>query len=347
MRVLLLGPFPPPHGGVQTNLAGIRSHLLRNGIPCSVINLTRHRREDSGGVYYPKSALETVTLLFRLPWDIAHLHIGGNLSTRLLVLGLLCSLIPGKKTVLTFHSGGYPSSPQGWSARPATFCGFALRRFAALIAVNQDLAALFRRFGAVAGKIRVIPPFALLGESGPVDFPESMAGFFAQRRPVLVTIGLFDPEYGISTQVDAFEAVLRQYPEAGLAILGFADPNSPVAARIASKPYSGRILICGDVPHPVAMRALEQCDLFLRTTLYDGDAISVREALHRGVPVVATDNGMRPPGVDLVPMSDSAALAAAILRRLASPRTRPAATAAADTGNLDALLDLYREIWPR
>ncbi len=49
----------------------------------------------------------------------------------------------------------------------------------------------------------------------------------------------------------------------------------------------------------------------LRTTWYDGDAISVREALHFGVPVIASDNGMRPEGTHLIPARDLEALVAA------------------------------------
>ena len=51
-------------------------------------------------------------------------------------------------------------------------------------------------------------------------------------------------------------------------------------------------------------------DLMLRTTWYDGDAISVREALHFGVPVIASDNGMRPKGTHLIPARDLEALVA-------------------------------------
>src|SRR5215475_2436122 len=108
MRVLQLGPYPPPHGGVQTNLVAIRRFLLSRGIPCAVINLTRHRREDCDEIYYPKTSFEALRLLARLRYDILHLHIGGDLTLRLMLLALACSLIPRIKTVLTFHSGGYP-----------------------------------------------------------------------------------------------------------------------------------------------------------------------------------------------------------------------------------------------
>src|SRR5579875_2009718 len=63
--------------------------LKEQGVPYRVINLTRHRRPDSEEVYYPRSAAQVVRLLFRLPYDVAHLHVGGDLSHRLLALGLV------------------------------------------------------------------------------------------------------------------------------------------------------------------------------------------------------------------------------------------------------------------
>ena len=56
MRVVQLGAWPPPHGGVQTNMVSIRRYLREHGHFCAVINLTRHRQEDADDVYYPDSA---------------------------------------------------------------------------------------------------------------------------------------------------------------------------------------------------------------------------------------------------------------------------------------------------
>src|SRR5579859_5325586 len=113
MRVLLLGPFPPPHGGVESNLVAIRQYLQSQGIFCAVINLTRYRRPDADDVYFPRNPFQVGALLLRLRYDIIHIHFGGNITLRLEALWLVCSLIPGKKTLLTFHSGGYPSSKEG------------------------------------------------------------------------------------------------------------------------------------------------------------------------------------------------------------------------------------------
>src|SRR5260370_32069978 len=98
MKVVLLGPFPPPHGGVQTNLVAIREYLRRSGHSCDVVNLTRFRREYGDGVYYPAGAAALMRLLWRLPADVLHLPFGGDLTRRLIGLAVFFSLLPGPKT---------------------------------------------------------------------------------------------------------------------------------------------------------------------------------------------------------------------------------------------------------
>ena len=102
MRVLQLGPYPPPHGGVQTNLVAIREYLRRRGHSCDAINLTRHRGQDAGGVHYPSGAIALMRLLWELPADIVHLHFGGDLTPRLLGLALFCTILPGARRCLCF-----------------------------------------------------------------------------------------------------------------------------------------------------------------------------------------------------------------------------------------------------
>ena len=162
MRVLQLGPYPPPHGGVQTNLVAIRSFLRKQSIPCAVINITRHRKAAADEVYYPKTAAQLLELLARLRYDIIHLHLGGMLTKRLLALSLVCALRPGAKSVMTFHSGGYPSTPEGQSRGLASFAGFAFRRFDGLIGVNEEIMAFFRKVGVSPQRTRLISPYAFV-----------------------------------------------------------------------------------------------------------------------------------------------------------------------------------------
>ncbi|GAB4414139.1 MAG: hypothetical protein OHK0021_21640 [Bryobacter sp.] len=78
LRVLQLGPLPPPWGGVQTNLDGIREFLLRQGHQPLGLNITRHRRANTATEFFPHSSAEVLRLLATLPYDIVHLHLGAK-----------------------------------------------------------------------------------------------------------------------------------------------------------------------------------------------------------------------------------------------------------------------------
>ncbi len=137
-----------------------------------------------------------------------------------------------------------------------------------------------------------------------LPLPERLAAFLNAHSPALLTVGLLEPEYDLPMQIDCMAAILRQYPRAGLLIVGAGSLEESLRAQIASTPYRDHVLLYGDMPHALTLRATLECDLLLRTTLYDGDSVSVREALYIGTPVIATDNGMRPEGVHLIPASD-------------------------------------------
>ncbi len=342
MKVAQLGPYPPPHGGVQTNLVAIREYLEAGGHSCAAVNLTRARGQ-APGVYYPASAFELARLLLRLRVDILHLHFGGNLSPRLLALALLCTLLPGRKTVLTFHSGGYPSSPAGQTAGRWTLRGFILRRFDGVIAVNAGIAALFAKFGVRLERIRTILPFAVTPPAASDRLPEKLQHFVAAHTPLLLTVGLLEPEYDLPLQIDTLEDILRRYPHAGLVIAGSGSLEHELRRGIASKTYAEHVLLYGDLPRAATLTAMLRSDALLRTTLYDGDSVSVREALYLGTPVIATDNGMRPAGVRLIPISDRAGLRDAVFEVLSAAQPRSPLPGDGQE-NLRAVVEFYREL---
>jgi glycosyltransferase involved in cell wall biosynthesis len=345
MRVLQLGPYPPPHGGVQSNLVAIRTFLLKRNIPCSVINTTRHRKAEADEVYYPKSSLGLLRLLFRLDYDIIHLHLGGMLTERLLGLSMVCCLMPRSKAVLTFHSGGYPSSPQGRNAHPASLTGFVFRRFDRLIGVNPALVEFFRKLGVPAERTRLIYPHFFPGApSGSEPLPDNLAGFLGSHNPVLISVGLLEPEYDLPLQIAVLGRVREKFPTAGLIMIGAGSLEAELRAGIAAQPYASHILLSGDVSHHATLQVISRSDLMLRTTLYDGDAVSVREALYLGIPVIASDNGMRPDGVRLIPRSNLDALSDAIQEVLGIKTEKRSHIAPVDETNIEAVFEVYREL---
>lgn len=343
MRVLQLGPYPPPYGGVQTNLVAIRSFLLKKGVPCAVINVTRYRKSNSDDVYYPANARELLQLLAKLRYDIVHQHFGGMLTNRILGLSLACTLRPGAKSVMTFHSGGFPSTPEGVALGPKSFAGIVLRRFDGLIAVNQEIVNFFRKLKVPADRVRLISPYSFLANEDSNSLPVEVAKFFSSHDPVLISAGQLEPEYDLPLQIDALPTIRQKYPKAGLLLLGSGSIERDLRARIESTQASQDVLLAGDVAHGATIEAMSRSRILLRTTWYDGDAISVREAMQVGTPVIATSTALRPAGIRLIPKSDLSALIHAIEEELQQNPPRKE-LAPVDETPVREVFDFYNEL---
>lgn len=344
MHVLQLGPYPPPEGGINRNILAIRAALQERGDRSSIIATSRSTHLTSeADVHHPQGALSLIRLLFSSDCDILHLHVGGEITTRVLALISVGSLFRVGRNILSFHSGGYPQTVEGRAAKRNSFRGWLFRRFARIIAVNPVIAEVFERYGIEREKVRIIQPFVPKAPDKNVDVPKALREFAASSKPFLLTVCLLEDEYDLFMQIDAMEKVLEQFPDAGLMIVGSGSLQKRLEAAIAAKPYRDRIVLRGDVAHAVTLHLINDADMLLRTTLFDGDAIAVREALFLDTPVIATDNSMRPEGVHLIPMHDADALVENIAD-LASKKRKAKKTRSPDTSNIDAVLRIYDEL---
>jgi glycosyltransferase involved in cell wall biosynthesis len=92
----------------------------------------------------------------------------------------------------------------------------------------------------------------------------------------------------------------RHYrPAAGFVWLGFPGRELPAAHEYVREwPDEERqgLLLLGNLTHDEFLTLLGRCFGCIRTPACDGVAASVLESLMMGIPVVASENGRRPPG---------------------------------------------------
>ena len=344
MRILQLGPYPPPAGGVSRNLLAIREALTAAGHSCEVIVTAKSDEvRNEAGVHRPPSALALLGLLRSLEYDVLHLHVGGDITARLMRLMLACCVVGKGKKVLTMHSGGYPASEEALRAKPSSSRGRVFRMFDRIISVNKAIAEVFSSYGVPMERNLVIPPHALRNPNEGVSVPQNLSEFASTHRPFMLSVCALEAEYDVFTQIEALGAVLTKFPDAGLMVVGAGSQKAEIRKAVESKPYAERVLLAGGVENDVALHLMRDADVFLRTTLFDGDAIAIREAMFLGTPVIATDNGMRPDGVTIVPVKDKTSLADAVIR-IVSEGKKDRPILPDDSSNIDSVLSLYEEL---
>ena len=176
-----------------------------------------------------------------------------------------------------------------------------------------------------------------------VTIPETLGEFLSRHSPMLLSVGGLEKDYDPLFQIAAMKDILAEFPNAGLMIVGDGSMRSEAEAAVAASGHSENIFLAGNIEHDVTLHLINDCDMLLRTTLYDGDAISVREALFLDTPVIATDNRMRPEGVRLIAFGDNTALVEQV--RLAA-KTPPAEKRqkASEPENIIEIVRLYETL---
>jgi glycosyltransferase involved in cell wall biosynthesis len=325
-------------------MLAIRAELLAAGHQCTIVAISKSSPiVPEPDVYHPGGALALLKLLYTLKFNVLHIHVGGQISPRLLALIFFCTARARGRCVMTLHSGGYPLSPEGKNARPDSIRGFVFRRLERIVCVNRSMFEMFERYGVNRENIRTILPFSNELPDKSVEIPPELKDFAARHTPFLFSASLLEAEYDLPLQIEALGEVLKEYPRAGLMLAGSGSLENKLREIIRERPYAEHIMLAGDLDHGIVLNLIGDCDIMLRTTRYDGDAISVREALFLETPVIATDNGMRPDGVYLIPVGDMNALANSI--KLIAGREKPVKTQKVeDKSNIRAVIDLYSEI---
>ena len=224
------------------------------------------------------------------------------------------------------------------------------------VAVSEVVREQLLEKGVPPGRITVAP--AYIPPSGSDDLsglPGYLRDFLGSHAPVLSTYGSWltlDEHgvdmYGFDHCIEAIKALKAEHPGIGLVISLPAVTNveyfRELNERVAASGIQGNVLFVTD-PLDDTSPLWQASDVFLRATNTDGDAVSVREALHLHVPVVASDASARPDGVVLFETRNLEALVRAVREVLADREAHVRALRSVSIDdNFPPVLKLYRAI---
>jgi glycosyltransferase involved in cell wall biosynthesis len=248
------------------------------------------------------------------------------------------------RAILTIHSGLFPGYVARFGRKRRAVGKWVLGAFTRVIGVNDEVGRAMREIGVDDGRLAVIPAFLGVERSSELS-PEDRARIDG-GRPLVVAVGGGDkdPEIGLPTVVATLPELIRRFPDLRAVFVGW-QVGPKLNPLIQSNGLASRAICLGEVSHERCLALLQVADVVVRSTFVDGDAITVREALDLGVPVVASDTAFRPPGVVLFRRGDSQDLLAKLGEVLGARRgEREAAEGGARAGH--DLWKIYSEVDP-
>jgi glycosyltransferase involved in cell wall biosynthesis len=151
------------------------------------------------------------------------------------------------------------------------------------------------------------------------QLPVHFESWSAAHHPVISTALFFRREYGFGLLVQAIAELRRKHPRLGCIVMGDTESRPEGEKLIREHGLQQQMLAIGDVTHESCLAIIARSDIFVRTTYSDGDAISVREAIALGTPVVASDVVRRPAGTLCFKTGDAGDLGLKIDSLLSGP----------------------------
>ena len=345
-RIVLAGFYPPPFAGEPVHVKQLAQFLREHGMAVEVLNLNRHARPSPE--YH--SAARRGTLLWKLftladQGSILHLHTNGHSrkSWLMILIASLASRLRGTPTILTLHSGLLPAYVAGFARSRRVAARWILGPFARVVCVNGEIYRSVQHLGISGGHAVVIPAF--LGVPQPVELAAPDRALIRDFRPLLVAVagGEEDPERGLAVVLRALQQLVALLPGLGAVLMGWQ--VGPRTRPLIEELGLARRAVClGEVSHDRCLGFLRAGDVVVRSTFVDGDAITVREALAFGVPVVASDTDFRPAGVTLFRKGDVSDLVVKLTQILTALGLRSTALHQSESQPARDLWQLYSEL---
>jgi glycosyltransferase involved in cell wall biosynthesis len=318
VKVCIVGPVPPPYGGMSIQAQKLAARLDSGGVEVQLLSTNPtfpgmlRALERVPGLRTVMRTLIYVRSLNKVMPDtdvFHHMTVCGLyfffLSVPLVFWGRLCR----KRVVLNYRGGRAASFLKKWSWAVIP----VMRMAHAVIVPSAFLQRTFRKHGLAA---QVVPNIIDI-EAFPYQSRKSF-------RPKLIVTRHLEPLYNIECILRAFRIVKEKFCDAELSILG-TGPEERRLQRLCAEWKLQDVTFNGDIA-PAKLPALYAAhDIFVNSSNADNFPAALVEAACSGLPIVTTCAGGIPDMIRdgengiLVGLNDHEALAAKVIELVENP----------------------------
>jgi len=315
-RIGMVGPLPPPSGGMANQCRQLIGLLKADGLAVELVQTNLpYRPNFISGLRGVRAAFRLVPYLAAI-WstsrkvDVFHVFANSGWAWHLLAApAIWVARLRGKPVVINYRGGNadpfLTSAPRWvrWTMVSAT----------SIVVPSRYLQDVFARHGLATEIIPNIIDFQLFRVRQQRQ---------ADNAPCLLVARNLERIYDIPTAIEAFVGVLSAYPRARLIVAGSGPERQRLAALAARLGVSEAVEFVGRVDNVDMPKLYETADVAINPSTVDNMPNSLLEAFACGVPVVSTNVGGVPfiahdrVTALLVPPRDPEAMAAALMEVL-------------------------------
>lgn len=305
-KILLIGPLPPPAGGVAVHLIRL-SFLLKNDFKFDFVDESRLIKPE----YFNIRSLNVLQYLRLVKnSDLIYIHSGSQIFR---IFHLITGFFLSKKMILTIHSFPFKKKHLGKFLDKLFF-----KMAQTIIVVNDSiLKNILLSKNECLIKNAFLPPTMELEPT----LPEEVLKWINARKnagDVLICANAYELKrhenldlYGLDMLIEVARAMIEKQMHVSF-IFNVASTKKHLELykiyqrRIIEYKIEQNFLLANEKLSFVKL--IENSDFVVRPTNTDGDALAIRESIYLGKPIIASDVVTRPEGTILFRSRDTADL---------------------------------------
>lgn len=322
LRVAIIGPLPPPAGGMAGQTRQLQERLAEEGIAARIVPTNPPYRPAFVTHLRGLRALIRLLPYVRRLWqaagrsDVFHVMANSGWAWHLFAApAIWVAKLRGTRVVVNYRGG----AADAFLSRSIRSARATLRMADVLAVPSEFLRGVFARFGIASTIIPNVVDVVLFAPSpAGVEKPCAVS-------PHVVIARNLERIYDIPTAVRAFAILRAARPAARLSIAGSGTEGAALARLIDLLGLAGAVAFRGALSREAMADLYRSATLVLNSSVVDNTPNSLLEAMACGVPIVSSNVGGIPYLVQdgttalLVPSRDPAAMAKAMNTLLDDP----------------------------
>lgn len=290
-RVLMLGPLPPPTGGMASVVSNLQRSLLTQSCKLIVLNTGKttpgNRRTVEGILAQLRLMMKLVSSICRENSEFVHIHTCSGFTFWRDCTFMLIGRLLGCQVIWHIHGGYFDRFIRGLDPARKLILKESLEIAASVIVLSQDWKKKLH-WAAPKARWYVVPNGVNLFEQGTKA---------ANGRPRFLFLGNLGREKGI---YDLIEATVRARSREFDGIIQVAGGETmpgekyKVECAIQKSGCQDRIILLGIISGDLKARILEEADCLVLPSHGEGLPMAILEGMAYGLPIIATKVGAIP-----------------------------------------------------
>lgn len=296
MKVLMIGPLSPPHGGMQNFIENVARQEVFKDIKIQIHRIGKRKYKTNMFKQFYIDILDLLNFIVKTKFrntDIVHIHTASYWSFyRKSMYFFIVKFLSNNKILIHIHGGNFHNFYENSCLITKKLIKYVLSNSDAIIVTSQKWVPIFKNITKCNIRIFVVYNGFDSNLFKPMPIKEIRERInLPTDKKILLNIAALEEYKGHIYLIDAMEMIKKRKNDILVYVIGEGSLKDKLKEIIKNKQLDNNIFLLGAKWSEDLINLVNACDIFVLSSLIEGNPTVMFEALSCGKPFLGTNVG--------------------------------------------------------